>query len=294
MKNILIKTAPTLSEFKYVETLNQQIELQLLKSFIDDSNSISDWFDYLTQSSNSQIQVLHSPLHRGDDVDWDDLLDPEILAIVERTCELGERLANHYQRPMPVVFHFGGNVEKIKRCPLIKQAYLDFIEHLLTSYPNVVFLLENVVIVDDNQVRGCRRYREADVRTVVDFVLWLREQFETTDRFYSVLDTCHALMSIRLLKAIGFEVTWDEFFEAHQPTCGLIHLANGRGFGFGLDHGTPFTSEDGELLQELLNLYDHYEFNCPVTLELREENYMDYQNYQLTYQTLQKLIAHKN
>lgn len=291
MEKLLIKTAPTLQEFQYVETLNPNIEIQLLKSFIENPNSIESWFVYLTQQSTSEVQVLHSPLHQGDDIDWDDLLDPEILAIVKQTCALGERLAQHYQRPMPVVFHFGGNVEKIKHRPMIREAYLTIIHELLADYPNVVFFLENVVIVDDNQARGGRRYREADVRTVVDFVEWLRETFKMNHRFYSVLDTCHALMSIRLLEAIGFTVTLDDFFKAHQPTCGLIHLANCHRFGFGLDHGTPFTKKDSELLQELLDLYEDYRFDCPVTIELREDDYLDYHNYRTTLATLESLMS---
>lgn len=289
MKNILIKTAPSLHEFRYVEQLNSKIEIQLLKSFIDQPDSIEDWFDYLTKESNSEIVIIHSPLNQGDDIDWDDLLEPEILNIVHQTCQLGERLAHYYQRPMPVVFHFGGNTEKIKNTPILKQAYLETIQELLVSYPNVHFYLENVVIVDVNKARGVRRYREADVSTVVDFVCWLREELNASKRFYTVLDTCHALMSIRLLNAINLAMELEEFFKTHQKTCGLIHLANCTNFGFGDDHGTPFTSKDQALLEEIVALYRQYQYDVPVTLELREESYTNYQNYLLTTQTLKAI-----
>ena len=146
MKEFLIKCAPQLTEFAFAETLSQTFEIQLLQSFIDNPQSVNDWVHYVIAHPQLDIRVIHSPLHQGADIDWDDLLNEQTLEIVRNTCALGERLANHYGKPMPIVFHFGGDVEKIKQTPLLKENYLRIIQGLLHDFPNVLFYLENVTV----------------------------------------------------------------------------------------------------------------------------------------------------
>lgn len=81
-KSFLIKTAPTLHEFKFVEFLNQKIELQLLQSFIVQPQSIEAWVRYLTTESSSRVRIIHSPLSHGEDIDWDDLVKPHLILSV--------------------------------------------------------------------------------------------------------------------------------------------------------------------------------------------------------------------
>lgn len=289
MKEFLIKCAPQLTEFAFAETLNQTFEIQLLQSFIDNPQSVNDWVHYVIAHPQLDIRVIHSPLHQGADIDWDDLLNEQTLEIVRNTCVLGERLANHYGKPMPIVFHFGGDVEKIKQTPLLKENYLRIIQGLLHDFPNVLFYLENVTIVGIDKKNGRRTYRDADVETVPQFVRWLRESLNEPKRFKTVLDTCHALMVIRLLNVLDLPVTLEDFFQAHEGLCGLIHLANCRHYGLGPDHGTPFEETDQDLLVQLLDLYDRHQFNCPLTLEINEPDYLKYENYQKTVSTLKKL-----
>ena len=59
----------------------------------------------------------------------------------------------------------------------------------------------------------------------------------------------------------------------------LIHLAYFEGTGYGKGHGVPFTPENEHILREVLDLYKEFQLDCPITLEVREDDYMNCTNY---------------
>ncbi|MCI8892317.1 MAG: hypothetical protein HFH34_13460 [Eubacterium sp.] len=44
-------------------------------------------------------------------------------------------------------------------------------------------------------------------------------------------------------------------------------------------------------MDELMRLYRTYAFDCPLTLEIREEDYQDCRNYRKTKEMLEKVAA---
>lgn len=292
--HVFIKTAPIEDQFAAATQLNSTMEIQLLGDFLNPNYSM-DEFMQLVEQYQPQIQILHSPLAYGEDTDLSQIEEVSTFMTARKTCELAQRLADYYQRRMPVVFHFGGDVEELQAQPARRAAFLSLLTTLYQAYPSVDFYFENVTvfIFSKHPENPRRRYRDADPKTAPQLVRWLREVFHDSERFWTVLDTCHALMTVRLLQTVGADASLEEFFKENEGICGLIHLANARNYGIGPDHGTPFLTEDAELLEELLALYQTYQFNCPLTLEINEPDYLTYPNYQATYATLLPLLKQK-
>lgn len=288
---IFIKTALIEDQFQAATALNHEMEIQLLEDFTHETYDM-DQAMQLVKQSQAQIQMLHSPLAYGEDIDLSNIENPYTYDMAKKTCELAQRLATYYQRRMPVVFHYGGDVEELVTQPARQRAFIALIHELYQTYPEVDFCFENVtaVVFSKHPSNPPRRYRDADPYTAPNLVRWLREVFEDERRFYTVLDTCHALMTVRLLSILGQEIGLETFFQANQGLCGLIHLANARNYGIGKDHGTPFLEEDRSLLEEIMTYYRRYQFTCPLTLEINESNYLEYENYQATHQTLEQVV----
>ena len=291
---ILIKTALIKPQLKAAKNLNSRMEIQLLGDFLADDLCLDHLME-LVREEQPDIQILHSPLAYGEDTDLSKIEEVEVFKIAHKTCQFAQYLADYYGRPMPVVFHFGGDIDELKQQPARRAAFLSALTNLYQTYPGVHFYFENVttLIFSKHPVHGRRRYRDADPKTAPQLVKWLRDVFQDKERFYSVLDTCHALMTVRLIQTLGAEASLEEFFQENAGVCGLIHLANARNYGIGPDHGTPFLVEDEALLEEILTLYHAYHFNCPLTLEINETDYEIYQNYQATYQVLTSVLNEK-
>ena len=289
--NLFIKTALIEPQLAAATALNPTMEIQLLGDFLSDDYDL-DQALALVRKCQSQIHILHSPLAYGEDTDLAKIEELPTFRSVQKTCQLAQQLATFYGRRMPVVFHFGGDIDELKTQPARRAAFLSLLTNLYQDYPSVDFYFENVttLIFSKHPENPRRRYRDADPKTAPQLVRWLRDVFKDKTRFYTVLDTCHALMTVRLLQTLGAEASLEEFFKENEGLCGLIHLANARNYGIGPDHGTPFLEEDQALLEEILTFYQTYRFNCPLTLEINESDYETYQNYQATMNTLQSLL----
>ena len=287
----MIKTALIANQLEAATKLNPEMEIQLLADFLKEDYDLDQAME-MVKTYQPHINVLHSPLAYGEDTDLAKIEEEETFKAADRTCQLAERLANYYGKRMPVVFHFGGDIDEFKTQKTRHEAFLAAIKKLYQAYPSVDFYFENVtVFIFSKHPKNPRlRYRDADAKTAPQLVRWLREVFEGSTRFYSVLDTCHALMTVRLIQTVGGEASLEDFFKENSGVCGLIHLANARNYGVGPDHGTPFLAEDQALLDEILNLYKNYGFDCPLTLEINEPDYERYINYQATLETLTPLI----
>lgn len=197
--------------------------------------------------------------------------------------------ATRTHQAIPVIFHFGGQSHKIQETPLLREAYLTEINQLVHQYPDVLFYLENVTIVSVLQQKNKIHFRDASVETVPEFVSWLREALNLPHLFYSVLDTCHAIMVCRWLNTVGLDCQLESFFKAHEKTCGLIHLVNANRFGFFEDHGTSFLAQDQSLLNEIMRYYATYQYICPITIEVTEKDFFKYDRYQQTMETLNQI-----
>lgn len=149
--------------------------------------------------------------------------------------------------------------------------------------------IENVIPMEfkadfDNSIRlynGC--YDE------VPFIVKdLRKVFD--DRVGTVLDTCHAMMTAYYLDKLAvladnfgeegilpMKYTLDHYFSMNKGICKLIHFCDFDDNGYRKNHGVTFS--DIDKVKYLLSLYKKYDYTCGLTLEIREDNYLNCQNY---------------
>jgi sugar phosphate isomerase/epimerase len=122
-------------------------------------------------------------------------------------------------------------------------------------------------------------------------------------RVGTCLDTCHAMMETELMRwmrmYLGFKqddidkfkpTNIEDFFEENKDTIKWMHLANSKSHGLGKCHGLPFTELDIDCLRNILRLYRKYKYNCPMVIEVREEDYSDAKNYATTCQMIDMVL----
>lgn len=109
----------------------------------------------------------------------------------------------------------------------------------------------------------------------------LRSELET-DRIGTVLDTCHAMLAEKYMTVLYDEAgdyptkdySMREYFNQNARFIKLIHLCDIKGSGYGKGrHGVPFTTETVDKCYDILDLYEYFNLDCPITLEVEETNF---------------------
>ena len=100
-----------------------------------------------------------------------------------------------------------------------------------------------------------------------------------TRQFGTVLDTCHALSSIRTMERVAqgyscFKIpTLEDYYKENKDYIKLVHLANCVNLGIlKEEHGTAFKTK--EEMYEVIKPYFTFDYTCPVVLEIQEDNYL--------------------
>ena len=83
-----------------------------------------------------------------------------------------------------------------------------------------------------------------------------------------------------LIPESNINLSLTNYLAQNQATCGLIHLAGFEGNGYGKGHGVPLKYED-DVLIEFVRAYNLLNYDCPITLEVREDDYCNPHNYQI-------------
>ena len=95
------------------------------------------------------------------------------------------------------------------------------------------------------------------------------------------LDTCHALM----VETNEDGISLGEAFRLNAGICAHVHMCNaidcGDGYGNKKGHGVPFSSAKDRDLQRIIELYRHYEYDADIVYEVREDDYLNCENYSL-------------
>lgn len=104
-------------------------------------------------------------------------------------------------------------------------------------------------------------------------------------RIGTVLDTCHAIISIQVTdrwRKEGFceVLSLHKYLEANADCMNIVHLSNAKGYGFGIDHGVNFKSqEDIEVFEEIMKILKDRNYQGLLTLELQEVDYADVKEF---------------
>jgi len=146
---------------------------------------------------------------------------------------------------------------------------------ILDKNQHVDLVLENISAFDGDRFRTV--FYMSDVAYTVSVLNKI-----IPNRIYTLMDTCHMMMSIEAYSRItnGIKITnWDEQFKQANDgvKMNMMHLNNIHDNGLGDDHGVPFYSNDENDLKKLSEIMQAYEkyTDCEITVEVREDSYTE-------------------
>ena len=262
------------------------IELHLEDEIVNDNNW---WNQELVDSL--PIKIVHAPLLEKDDVRL------EIVAhrkVILSTCKFAQRIAECKGYNIIVVIHLGMHPNVMQDIGIYEEVKT-FMKILLDTYPNLEFAIENVIRLNKTVDGKSLTFRAVDFTAAPTFAKQMNNP-----RVGTCLDTCHAMMDIKLMSTVEnmlceeahrFNIKEkvegiEGFFNANKDTAKLIHLARISNHGCGQDHGLPFSENDKEQLKEIISLYRKYQYTCPITIEVKEDDYHNAVNFQMTRELL--------
>lgn len=238
--------------------------------------------------------VVHYPfLADRQMMNMEHIFQQEDLSPVYNVFCMAQYLADIWGRRVLVVLHSSLSFFDFMGYGLFRRHLERELAQLLEKFPMADLAIENVVPMEYREKLGeSPRLCNGTFTDIPKIVGYLRERFG--NRVGSVLDTCHAAMTEKYMKALLIEADFwpkgaapqkldysmEHYFKANKGICKLIHFNDFTGNGYLKNHGAGFT--DQKKVDALLDLYRKYGYSCPLTLEIREENYGDCKNYRKT------------
>lgn len=247
--------------------------------------------------NNVPIYVVHAPLITGNDTCIENINSRDILY---KTCNFANRIAICQNHDVLVVIHLGTSIHKLKALDAYETVKYRLC-HLVEMYERIHIAIENVSRVHKNedQIYVPHEITFTDAASLVKDI--------AHPRIGSCIDICHVIMDIKLMKILrrhfGDSVIKDNvelhngmdvIFAANKDIIKLIHFAKCEGSGLGGGHGAPFTQKDIDDVNQILDLYSLYNYNCPITIEVIEQDYRFGENYTITKNTLEACLENKS
>lgn len=293
--DILAKASLTREQISVKKNIGcDGIEIQLLSELLWQSKlgryrNIHEAFD-LDSFRNEPIRVVHAPIFTNvGDMTIEQMSDVEDYALFQAVCELANYFGSIHGREIIVVVHsetfvefisgLGGTLARIERT----------LDKVLGMYPYVKVCIENVTPLRNMNDERIHLSNNFDVDNI-KLVKCIRSDLKTT-RVGTVLDTCHAMVSEKYLRAIYNEtgdrecpdMSMEHYFSSNVELVSLIHLADIKGSGCGKGrHGVPFTQDTKQKCFDILDLYHKYNYTCPITLEVEEQDFSICDGYRST------------
>lgn len=282
---ILGKTAFNIEEVRHkIEKGMNCFEFQLLNEF---PNPQSNSFDIssIKPFLAFNTYVIHAPLEKKERGLSDiEVLCTSALPVLEYCFQICQMFAETQRRNIILVVHSNMNLERLKSLKLYRE--IEIVLHILFErYKNVILGIENVSpfnFSDGRLILNNNHFTDN-----VELVKKLKRDIGT-DRIGSVFDTCHSMITQKYITPFYFyfsnqglsrpDFSISKYMELYKDTCILIHLASMEGNGYSKGHGTPFKEEDKKLI-EFVDSYKKFRYKCPITLEVREDDYFNPINY---------------
>lgn len=240
------------------------------------------------------IKVVHTPIINSKVYNLEQLCDDFHFELFSCICKLASSLGDN----ILVVLHSDLGFEQIRSIDGLWLSIVGVLAGLHDKYSNITFCIENQPPVEvSNGIYLNNNFS-------FDNVLLAKELCSviSTDRIGTVLDTCHALMAGSMMKTIKNKLrkagyndslpsyTLDKFFEMNKDTVKLLHLSGSSGYNY-KEHGGAFTDENIVQLNYIMELYKKYGYTCPMTIDVHEESSSICKNYELTRETLNKVLS---
>ena len=297
LNNVVAKCALIPEQIKREIDLGfTKFEVQLL------SDSDYKKLDVIKMFDNIDVVGVHTPLIDNKDVVLGELCADEKYSLFAHTCNLAQKLAELYGHKVYVILH---NDLSRSQYELYKPLSADImlrLSHLTTFvYPDVYVLIENVTPISNyTQLRN-----GLDIRDCVEVCKFFNEKYGA--RLLSCcFDTCHHMISKKLFEKIYKDselaeqpdyifpiCDWQQIFEECSDYIKVMHLNNMTYDGETLKtHGTPFCEcGEGSKLYKIMKAYVSNDCSAFITLEVREDDYLNPKNLLVTYDNLRKTMV---
>ena len=283
------------------------IEIQLLDELVfkDGSNyyDITDIFT-LDKFSHYPVRAVHAPILSNfglGDINIENFTSPVHFKLLENCFKLANFFGEIQDCRVIIVVHSEMSKDSMQNIGTIWDDMVKMLGDLLYKYQYTEVAIENVTPLRIGRklcIGLCNGFYQDNISIVDE----LRRTLNT-DRIGTVLDTCHAIITKGYLDALygmldksnfvipSFDL--DTYFKANKGVVKLIHLCDAKGDGYsGGNHGIAFSEENENLdtLKSIIDLYNFYEYSCPITLEVGETDFIGSPNYEVTYNNLVKLL----
>lgn len=273
------------------------IEIQLLSELVDGSvgkyKSAEEAFD-LESFRDYAVRVVHAPIlsfYGMSDITLEDFVDDDIF-LFEQVFKIAEFFGEAHDRMIDIVVHSESTVEIMESIGNAWSRATIYVGYLLFKYPHTRLLIENVT--PNRGTLGKLTLTNNFLFDNVNMAERMRHDLNT-DRVGTVLDVCHALISMRyigsmcdMLEIDHPDMSLENYMTQNLLTIGLVHFAGMKGSGYGRGaHGTVPTED---LNQTFISLYRKLNYSCPVTLEVEESNFLVSGNYEEAYRNIRQFI----
>lgn len=282
INNIYCKSSLDKCQLHHRQDLNiNGVEIQLLGDFVYEPLSVEEYIDNIKPYVHS-VAVVHAPLKRGEELMGLQMLDnEEAQKLFYKICDFAQHIASINKRDILVVIHNKLGLDDLQFHSESYDKIISCLSYTLNKNPNIKIAIENETPFS----AVTKKFRDACLPDYIDVIKDLRAKIDT-DRIGSVLDTCHAFVTIKFIEAIelseniGLSLTIEDYFKANEGFCFLIHLCHLQGFGYKPNtHGISFTEESRDDLEEILFLHNTYTKDAAITIEVIEDDYTNCQNY---------------
>lgn len=294
---IIGKAAAREEQLRGKARISKYIELQLFNEFDNLKGDVDSVFDIITSVEDVDVRIVHSPLVSGDDVNIEYLGNEEDRFKLTKTVELAAKLADYYNHGIKVIIHTAFLFEQYKKMPNLLNAIEDFISSGLKNHKGIVFCIENVHPCNISP-SGDIYFRNGVFYDNIKLVKYLREKLNTT-RIGTVLDTCHVLVTLRILEKVFGEtyaerikdINMQKFFVENRDYCEVLHLCDVKDLGFeNGEHGVKFENDRLGELEEILSYYKKYMPQADITLEILEEDYVENKNFEDNFNLVRQML----
>lgn len=269
------------------------IEIQLIDDFFENISEKSRSADSVLARlpiGKYNIVAVHAPLLQ-EDVTLEDYINKNLDALYQ-IYDFTNHIGKKQNKSVILILHMNSASDDILNNESVWLRLSDIFADLLRRGSFVDIAIENITPIRNhtNHLMFCNNFEFDNVRVVKA----LREKLRT-DRIGTVLDVCHAKMSIEYTHAIYEKLNmlesasqlWD-YFLLNSSVVKLIHFADYVSSGYAKgEHGTVPTAEAAK---EFVELYKKYRYTCPVTIEVYEDDYLINRNYSLARLRLKSAI----
>lgn len=275
------------------------IEIQLLNEFIENPKyCIPEDILNLIQNNECNIQVIHMPLWENYEYEVE---KKETKKMVEKVCQFAQTIAEIEQHSVLIVIHISDSIVNLSNYNMLNKLKT-LIVNCLETYKNIEIAFENTINI--NLKKNNNIYFTNSVTLNDNKFIFSNIEFATFinhERCGIVLDTCHLLITKNLFKKLErfFECKLnskkiiEEAFQQATSFIKLIHLNYAEKHGNDEFHSLPFLKTNKKSMKYLkyfMKLYKKYNYNCMITLEINENNYLDAKNFEKSYKNLKKII----